>query len=253
MKKSKIGLSIYSFSSNIENNKENILKELEEAALKSIDLLIFPETCITGLINDGNPKDDLNFAISQDDPFIKKILSLCNAYSISTCFGFLEKDKGIIYDSVIYYDHEQKCSFIYRRIDPGWKSRNSDPEIYQEGKSLQLINTSFGKIAILICGDLFNKDIVATLHEKDFDILIHPLVCHDIFNGRKVTEEHWDEEFQYYRDQYRKFNCLTFTINLLGEDLKKRVAFGGAWITSPDGTLIANQRIHEKGVLQYEL
>jgi len=83
----------------------------------------------------------------------------------------LEKSDGKLYDSLIFFDYNKKVQHAYRRIDPGWKGRNCNSDIYKEGLEIKIIATIHGKFALLICGDLFNENIIKESKKKILIIL----------------------------------------------------------------------------------
>ncbi len=202
---------------------------IESARLENCDLIIFPEAIIGGIELSGNFTIDKNMAHELDCPLIKMIRELASKYTIGIGFGFLELLEDTIYDSYMLINDTGETILHYRRISNTWLPRDIDFAHYACGDDLTVVDTAYGRIGVLLCGDLFDEDITKNLKFKKPDLLLHPMSR--AFPLANDMQEKWDDtEFPYYLAEYRKLKINTLTCNAL--DLvqhEPNIYCGGAW------------------------
>ncbi len=68
----KIGLCVFELSKSINENMSQVIEVLHEVKDNGAELVVFPETCLTGLVNSGDYDSDINLAITTEDSFFKE-------------------------------------------------------------------------------------------------------------------------------------------------------------------------------------
>lgn len=136
----------------------NKMKEMcIEAGEKKADMIIFPETALTGYDNetfkDKSKKMQYILAETIPGPSTNKVVDLAKKYNMYIIFGMPERDKenkDIIYNSAAIIEPTGNIN-RYRKIhlpfdEADWAVRGNEPV---------LIDTKWGPIGISICYDTY--------------------------------------------------------------------------------------------------
>jgi predicted amidohydrolase len=235
-------------------NTAAVLAFMHEAADRGADLVLFPEGVITGLINTDDPVHDLLLAQEVPGPATDAVATVAARRGLWVCFGLLERAGEQLYDSAVLIDDAGHLRLKHRRINPGWHGRQASPETYREGTEVPVVVTPWGRMAILICGDLFDERAVAGVHEAAPDWLLFPFArC---FSGGGVSQARWDaEELPAYAARVRLAGVPALMVNYLADavSLPEDQSFGGAFVVSSEGQLVASKVLGETGLLVVDL
>lgn len=226
-------------------NIENIIQSMEEAANEKADLAVFSETAITGLINNDDINHDLKLGVSKESDEINSIRECAKKFNIDVCIGYFELEGNTLYDSAIYIDCNGEILENYRRQSIGWRDPSIDG-VYAEGQEPCLFKTRFGNMTILICGDLFDDEILDSVKELKADYLLFPF-ARSFFNGESSMKRWIDEEEKDYCERIKKLKTFTFLVNYIGDPY-----FGGAFVINERGNVVSTLGLGRKGILYYE-
>jgi hypothetical protein len=117
---------------------------------------------------------------------------------------------------------------------PGRKVSEKPP--FANGSEVLSVSTPFGKIAILICGDLFD-DLTIEKMDKPVDLLLVPMSRS--FDLKSPDQNRWlKEERSAYLEAVKRAGCLTVLVNALESDVDEG-SFGGALVVNEEGHLLA--------------
>jgi len=246
----KAALVVNSVLPDREANLASILAMASEAADKGVDLVVFPEAALTGLINNEHPARDLPLGEPIPGPATEKLSAFTRARGVWLAIGMLERDGERLYDSAVLLSPDGAIALKYRRIQPQWHGRNADPFVYCQGTELPKADTPLGSFVFLICGDLFDDAIVQRARDLRPDWLLFPFArC---FSDGSHNQERWDrEEAPQYAQRVRRVGCTAFmTSYLSGEGLHENgLSFGGAMVVSGDGTIVETFPLGRMGML----
>ncbi|MCS7017420.1 MAG: hypothetical protein NZM42_15055, partial [Gemmatales bacterium] len=122
---------------------------------------------------------------------------------------------------------------------------------FATGKEVKAVDTEFGTVSVLLCGDLFDDDVKARI-SRDTDILILPLARS--FDGKSPDLERWqNEERQAYVDEVKKVGVTGLIVNSLEDSSLPEASFGGAMVVSPNGEVLAETEHGTDKALIFEL
>ena len=126
-----------------ETNWQEFKQRFKEALEYSPDILVFPEYCLTGF-----KEWDFSGAKLYGET-INRVSKLAKENSVYVIFGLLEPYKNCIYNSALLINREGEIILKHRKFQ--------EPMKFCKGNTVKTTNTEFGKVSIIICGDLYNK------------------------------------------------------------------------------------------------
>ena len=245
----KVAMAIPKVFKNIDKNKNKIIKFISEAAEKNADLILFPEVAITGLQDKNDYKYDLTLCEEINGEYINEVRKLAFENKIMVSLGFFEKDGVNLYDSSILID---KCGEIiqhYRRIDKHWAFPTADRNVYRNGKEVYKTCTEYGSFSTILCGDIFNDEVVNMLIKLKPDYLLYPLaMCLE-------KDDTWENASKKYGERVNLFNIKTMMVNSLDGELfgEEQEGIGGAHIFDEKGRIIESFELYKEGLFFYNI
>lgn len=208
-------------------NLRHFQDRLAQVARHQPDLVCLPECAFTGYLYDE--EDFARFAEPIPGKTTALLSRLASKYHCSICFGMLERTEEGVYSTAVLIDQSGHILLTQRKM--------SEKPPFLAGEEVKGVNTEFGRLAFLLCGDLFLEDIKARLPDG-VDIVIAPLARS--FAGKSPDLERWlNEERQVYADQVKKIGVLTCLVNALEDPSLPDASFGGAMVVSPQGDILA--------------
>ena len=192
-----------------EGNFRRVEYALDQAEAQHADIALFPESSILGWENpeahrlaDPIPGADSN-----------RIAALAQRHKIMIAIGLDEKDGDRLYDSAILVDKSGKLLGKHRKI-------NVLPELmtppYAEGRpeDIGVVDTEFGRLAVLICADTFTDAYLERLKGLKPDLMLVPY-------GWAAPKEQWPEHSKLLEDLVKKraaqVQCPMAGVDLVGE------------------------------------
>jgi predicted amidohydrolase len=164
-----------------EGNFRRIEYALEQAASQHAQIAVFPESSILGWEN----PDAHHMATPIPGADSDRIGALARKYGLMIAIGLDEKDGDHLYDSAILVDKAGKLLRKHRKI-------NVLPELmtppYSQGRpdDIDVVETEFGRIAVLICADTFSDAFVERMKILKPDLMLVPY-------GWAATNDKWPD------------------------------------------------------------
>jgi predicted amidohydrolase len=192
-----------------EGNFRRIEYALEGARTQHADIAIFPESSILGWENPDAHK--LATTIPGGDS--ERIAALARQYHVMIAIGLDEKEGDKLYDAAILVDKTGKLLWKHRKI-------NVLPELmtppYSQGKAedIGVVETEFGRIAVLICADTFTDAFVDRMKTLKPDLMVVPY-------GWAAPNDQWPQHSKLLEDLVKKraaqVGCPMAGVDLVGE------------------------------------
>ena len=139
-------------------NLEKIKHFIIEGAKQGVDILAFPELCLSGY--EANDSRTLHSELAETipGPAVDEISSLTAEHNMYVAFGMPEQDPN---DDKINYI---SCPFIgpegligtYRKLHLGTPPMFAESECFKGGNAVPVFETRFGPVGVLICVDFWN-------------------------------------------------------------------------------------------------
>jgi N-carbamoylputrescine amidase len=191
-------------------NFVRIENAIQEAKAGEADIVCFPEAVILGWVNPDAHKRAFPIPGQDSERFCK----LAKKYEIYLCAGLAEKDGTKLYDSAVLIDKRGRILLKHRKINI-LTELMSPP--YTPGKQVNMVDTEFGKVGLLICADTHKDDILERMAELRPDLLLVPY-------GYAELEEKWPEHGQelekVVNKAARKTGAAVVGTNVVGEITK---------------------------------
>ncbi|MGP8175865.1 MAG: carbon-nitrogen hydrolase family protein [Terracidiphilus sp.] len=192
-----------------EGNFRRIEYALEQAEAQHADIALFPESSILGW---ENPEAH-RLAASIPGKDSDRLSELARKHKLMIAIGLDEKDGDRLYDSAILVDKSGKLVWKHRKI-------NVLPELmtppYSQGRpeDIGVVDTEFGRIAVLICADTFTDAYLERLKALKPDLMLVPY-------GWAAPKEEWPEHSKLLEELVKRraaeVRCPMAGVDLVGE------------------------------------
>jgi predicted amidohydrolase len=192
-----------------EGNFRRVEYALEGAQAQHADIALFPESSILGWENPEAHK----MAAPIPGADSERIGALARKYKIMIAIGLDEKDGDKLYDSAILVDKTGKLLWKHRKMNVlAWLM--TPP--YSEGRAedVGVVETEFGRIAVVICADTFLDDVFAKLVALKPDLMLVPY-------GWAAPNDQWPQHSQQLaaivKARAAQVRCPLAGVDLVGE------------------------------------
>ncbi|NJE48026.1 carbon-nitrogen hydrolase family protein [Thermococcus sp. 9N3] len=202
---------------NFEANWWEFEKRFREALKHRPDFLVFPEYCLTGF-------EEWDFSgAGLYGEIVARVSKLARKAGVYIVFGLLEPYKNCIYNSALLIGRNGEVLLKHRKFQEPYK--------FCTGNTVVTARTEFGKVAVIICGDLYNKRIAKWVKRKRPDYLFVPMEYSPDYGELN------EEDVEAMAERVKLLGVRTFIVNSYPP--------GGAWVFDENGKLIACSRGEE--------
>jgi NAD+ synthase (glutamine-hydrolysing) len=236
-----------------EGNVANLLEAIESAKEQKVDILCFPELCLSGY---GCEDVFLSDWLSESAWInLQNILPYCD--SITACIGLPIRMDGITYNGVCVITNRKIVGITLKQnlardgvhYEPRWfdawpiglvKEIIRDNQPITVGDLIYEVNGI--KFGFEICEDAWRKDKRPgyRLREREVDLILNPSASHFALGKSQQREQ------EVVIDGSDKFKCAYVFVNLLGNEAG-RMIYDGDIIIGQTGKLLAvNERLSFK-------
>ncbi|MBP1912395.1 carbon-nitrogen hydrolase family protein [Thermococcus stetteri] len=197
-----------------EANWKEFKRRFDEALEHNSDFLVFPEYCLTGF-------REWDFSgVELYEEITARVSELARENNVYVVFGLLEPYKNCVYNSALLIGRNGEVLLKHRKFQEPYK--------FCTGNTVRTARTEFGKAAIIICGDLYNKRIAKWVRRKRPDFLFVPMEYSPDY------EEPNEEDIEAMSERVRLLGVRAFIVNSFPP--------GGVWVFDKNGALIVGSR-----------
>jgi predicted amidohydrolase len=221
-----------------EGNFRRIEYALDGAEAQHADIAVFPESSILGWENPEAHR--LAAPIPGADS--NRIGDLARKHRLMIAIGLDEKDGDKLYDSAILVDKSGKLLWRHRKINV--LAELMTPP-YSEGRpeDIGVVETEFGRIAVLICADTFTDAYVERLKALKPDLMLVPY-------GWAAPNEEWPGHSKQLEDLVKgraaQLHCPMAGVDLVGEmshgPWQGQTYGGSSFVADGKGTILLTAR-----------
>ena len=163
------------------------------------DLIVLPEAAMTGYFLEGAVYDLARSADSFANDLVRAWRSGAGERDVDVCSGFYENDDGTYYNSAIYLhigrsDHE--IVHVHRKMFLPTYGVFDEERFLSRGRRLQVFDTRIGRMAMLICEDLWHAIMPTIAAIKGARVILVPSAApgRGIEGASELTSiTHWRE------------------------------------------------------------
>jgi len=208
---------------NFGANWREFEKRFREALKPGPDFLVFPEYCLTGF-------EEWDFSgAGLYGEIVEKVSALAREAGVYVVFGLLEPYKNCVYNSALLIGRNGEVLLNHRKFQ--------EPMKFCTGNTVRTAWTEFGKVAVIICGDLYNRRIAKWVKRKGPDYLFVPMEYSPDYGELN------EEDVEAMAERVKLLGVKAFIVNSYPP--------GGAWVLDKNGELLASSRREE--MLLYDL
>ncbi len=159
--------------STVENRKKTIKNYFKKASKNNVDLIIMPESYLTGYNSEiGNTE-----FLTGEDLVFKELMNFASKLNLSFIMGFNEKEKQNYYISAYAFDVKKKKYYISRKTHLGIKEKR----LFKEGEEINVFKIAGIKVGVTFCHEIHIPEIFNYQSLKgaviSFNISAAPLIC----------------------------------------------------------------------------
>ncbi len=155
---------------------ENAVKEAKAAG---VQIVCFPEMALLGWVN----PDAHQRAQPIPGPDTDRLASIAKEHQIYISIGLGEKEGDKLYDAAVLINDSGQIILKHRKVNI--LTELMEPP-YTPGKGVQVVETPYGRIGMIICADSFDATVKTEMKALQPDLLIIPY-------GWAKEEEDWPE------------------------------------------------------------
>ncbi len=191
-------------------NVDEFEDSLERVMDYTPDLVVFPEYFLTGF-----KMWDLSPAMFYDD--ILAILKYKAEFlRVHLAGGVLELSGGCVYNSAVLVSPSGRVLLKHRKFQ--------EPVRFCSGDRLKMVRTRWGRLSMIICGDLYNEKILMEIRRRKPDYLLVPMEYSPPYGPLN------EEDVRAMSERVRLFGSITLVVNSFPP--------GGAWVFGRSGELL---------------
>lgn len=154
----------------VAKNLDRALSYIDEACQQHADVVCLPETVLTNEVAAAE-----QFA-AEDFPghFTARFQEQARACRINLIAPYLVREQERLYNQATIVNREGEIAGYYRKIQPTAEESHH----VTAGESLPIFEMDFGRIAIMICLDIYFSEIPRIYALKGAEILFWPTLTH---------------------------------------------------------------------------
>lgn len=212
-------------------------KKLKDSKL---DILVLPELYHTPYFPIEEGEKGFDWAIEKNDALVSEWQSIAKELNAVVVFPFFEKRaRGIYYNSAYVFERDGSIAGLYRKShipdDPGFYEKY----YFAPGDTgFEPIQTSAGKIGVLICWDQWFPEAARINALKGADVLIYPTAigwdCKEPVSLYERQKDSWMTVMRGHAIANRLFVVAANRIGTEGD----LTFWGHSFVSAPDGYII---------------
>jgi predicted amidohydrolase len=238
---------IFCVNSDTSGNFKRIEYAIEDALKSGAELICFPETSLFGWVNPEAHKMASPIPGESTD----RLAGLARKHEVYICIGLCEKEGEKLYDSVILLDPQGTILLKHRKINI--LTELMDPP-YTKGSGVQVVETEFGRIGLLVCADSFVPELLDEMKKHKPDIMLIP---YGWANSIDKWPQHGESLRKTIQNVAQKLDCPVIGTDALGKISHgpwSGLVFGGqSYAIDYDGTVLARGRDRDRDIISLEL
>src|SRR3990172_12862143 len=176
------------------------------AKAQAVDLLIFPELGLTGyFLRDMVPE----VALREESAILTRLKDMSREIPIAT--GFVEESKEHLFYNAGIYLEDGEVRHIHRKVYLPTYGMFDEQRYFARGKMVRAFDSKFGRIAILICEDLWHP---STVYLAALDGAV-AILCPSASPLRGITDQQVQDDNARYWELINRAYAETFSLFMI--------------------------------------
>lgn len=233
----------------ISQNLDVIASIATQAVGEQADLLLLPETCTSGYFLEGGV---LEAAMTKERLAHELWSRLKDSVvrPLDVALGFYEIADGILYNSAAYLQFTPegvRITGVYRKFFLPTYGVFDEERFVSRGRDLAVFDTRFGRVAVLICEDIWHSVMPMLCAVQGAQLLLVPAAS----PARGFAGDEIDNHERYrrlFRAVGEEHSVFVVSAQLIGFEGGKGF-IGGSMVTDPFGGVVAEAPIAEPQLL----
>lgn len=212
---------------------------VEQAANKSCDLVLLPETIDFAWTHPSSKSESMPIPGKFSDFFCE----LAKKYKLYICVGLTENRDGHNYNTAILINRQGEIILKYSKIN----LLVVEHDYYQVGNSLDVVDTEFGKIGVNICADNYSNSLSIghTLAKMGAQIILSPsswTVDYSLVEGMDPYRDKWEKPLVSLATIFNILVASTTAVGyIVGGPYEGKKMVGCSLVVSSSGVLSKGQ------------
>lgn len=245
----RIGLIQMAMQPDRDENLKRAVGKVESAARQGANIICLPELFRSQYFPQYMGRDASSFAETIPGDSTEAFSMIAMRYGVVVIVPVFEKgEDGRYYNSAVAIGEDGKASSPYRKVhipqDPGFFEK----EYFYPGNRYLVHDTSFGRIAVLICYDQWFPESARALALDGAEIIFYPTaIGHP--TELEPEEGNWQDAWETIQRSHAIANSIHIAaVNRVGQEGDIRF-FGGSFVCDSFGKVLAKADDTEQLVL----
>lgn len=234
---------------NIPRNLDRIAELALQASREGADLVVFPETAVTGYFLEGGVLEHARSAPQIFDEVSQRLAGKLER-PLDLLIGYYEIEGGILYNSSAYLEvgtGSERVVHNYRKFFLPTYGLFDEDRFVSRGSDVGVFDTRLGKVGILICEDVWHSILPTLCALKGAQALLIPSASPARgFDG--PTPGNHDRYRRMLRAVSEEHGVFCVNAHLAGFEGGKGFV-GGSFVVDPFGKILAESPIQEEHLL----
>lgn len=234
----------------VAGNLARVSQRLAEAGAEH-DLLVFPETCLTGYFMEGGVSEG---ALTVEE--LAERLGPVQEGGVHVVLGFYERWRRGIHNSVAYLEpHEgsYRAVHVHRKIFLPTYGIFEEARFVDPGRELVAFDTTFGRMGMLVCEEMWHSlpPTILALDGAELILVVSASPAREFLKGagRPGNLQRWESLAMGAALEHGLYIAVAQLVGTEGG----KIFPGGSVVAAPDGTILTRGPLMEEGVVSVAL
>jgi N-carbamoylputrescine amidase len=237
----------------VDENLDQIAEIVLQAQSEGAELVVLPETSTSGYFLEGGV---LEVAMSQESlaSRLEERLKGKLTRPIDVVLGFYQTNGGILYNAAAYIEFFTECSRVvgvYQKFFLPTYGVFDEERFVSRGRELGVFDTRLGRVAILVCEDVWHGVMPTLCAINGAQIVLVPAASPARGFGGAEIENH-DRYRRLFRAISEEHGVFCASAQLVGFEGGKGFV-GGSMVVNPFGDVVAEAPVAESALLVAEI
>ena len=243
----KVGIIQQSNTADISSNRQNLINKIRTLANQGAELVVLQELHDSLYFCQVESTDNFDIAIKLDGEECKAYSNIAKECGIVLVTSMFEKRaSGLYHNTAVVYEKDGSVAGKYRKMHIP-----DDPAYYEKfyftpgDLGFEPINTSVGKLGVLVCWDQWYPEAARLMALKGADMLIYPTAIGWESSDTDAEKSRQQTAWQTVQRGHAVANGLpVITVNRVGHEVDPSgqtngIQFWGfSFIAGPQGELL---------------